>query len=131
MNLEFIMTLLSTASFALIWYVQLISYPVFLHVGETHWQTYHKQHTRRITWIMAPLMLAQLAVSGLLALNHSWWDLVLVALVFILTFFWAVPLHNRLTFQFDQLLIQKLIRANFYRAIIWTFLWLLSLERML
>ena len=131
MNLESMMTVLSTASFALIWYVQLVSYPLFHYVGEHQWPAYHMQHTRRITWIMGPLMLLQLAVATLLAFSQIWWDLILVSLVFILTFFWAVPLHNRLASQWDKKNIENLIRSNLFRALIWTLLWGINIERIL
>jgi hypothetical protein len=39
---------------------------LFAHVGAAAFPAYHTQHTRRITWVVAPLMLTELASAALL-----------------------------------------------------------------
>jgi sterol desaturase/sphingolipid hydroxylase (fatty acid hydroxylase superfamily) len=54
----------------LIWFVQVVHYPLFAAVpaGEP-FAAYHRQHVRRTTWVVAPVMLVELvtAVALLLA----------------------------------------------------------------
>ena len=47
----------------LIWLVQVVSYPLFLRVGRADFATYHEAHARLITYVVGPLMLAELAAS--------------------------------------------------------------------
>ena len=50
----------------LIWIVQLVHYPLMATVGTPQFPSYHAAHAQRITWVVAPLMLAELATAGLL-----------------------------------------------------------------
>ena len=49
----------------LIWLVQIVHYPLFARIGDSGFCDYHKRHTRRMTLLVAPLMLLEQA-TGLL-----------------------------------------------------------------
>jgi hypothetical protein len=47
--------LLTTSMLAgLIWFVQVVHYPLFEEIGEAGWKRYHDHHARRTTTVVAP-----------------------------------------------------------------------------
>ena len=46
-----------------IWIVQVVHYPLFSGVGTDGWAAYEAAHQSRITLIVGPLMLAELATA--------------------------------------------------------------------
>lgn len=113
----------------LIWVVQLVHYPLFREVGNDAWRRWHREHTRRISWIVMPLMAAEAIVAALLledarrrgAPNHL--ELVgvfLVALHGASTAFVQVPLHAALSRGFEPELVARLIRTNWVRTLAWS-----------
>jgi len=112
MNLPFdapaLMTLrlmVDTAALVLIWLVQLVIYPAFLHFRNEDFKRWHVAYTRRVTYVVMPIMLGQLALYGWLFLAGRSWDvvtnLVLVLVAWAITFFRAVPLHGALDRDLD------------------------------
>ena len=116
---------------ALIILVQLHTYPLFLLVSPELFSEYHKQHSRRISWIVAPLMLVQLfSISALIVYKFSTLYLsyfTLSLLSFIFTFLISVPIHNSLSKEHSYELIHKLIKTNVLRLISWTLIVLMIL----
>jgi len=107
----------------LIWVIQLVHYPTFDFVQGTSFLAFHKHHTASITIIVMPLMLAELAVGFYLARHFQWFyllPLLLVLLVWLSTFLLQVPIHNQLGSGKDSILIQKLVKTNWIRTILWT-----------
>jgi len=122
---------LSAAMAGLVWFVQVVHYPLFAGVGPTGWAAYHAAHTRRTTWVVAPLMLAEHAAALALlaapppgvsrAMAGVGYGLLLVA--WVSTFAVQVPLHNRLGG--DGLAdaaegMARLTRTNWIRTVAWT-----------
>ena len=73
----------------LIWFVQVVHYPLFAMVGGDVFAAYEFQHARLTTWVVAVPMMAEI-VTGLLLVRWSpvgvpsgvlWMGLVLLALV--------------------------------------------------
>ncbi len=113
----------------LIWTVQVVHYPGFALLGKTGFARYHAAHTRRMGYVAgAPMVLelglaAWLAWAGRGALPHGagWWGLALVGFVWGVTFFIAVPFHNRLEASgYDYISIDGLTRTNWLRTLAWT-----------
>lgn len=108
-----------------IWIVQLVHYPLFVHVAEADWVEFHHQHTRRITWIVAPAMLGELLASVWLVVLLrtsllAWLGLGLVVALFAITAFVQVPLHDRLSRGRDIVVIARLVRTNWVRTAFWS-----------
>ena len=104
-----------------IWLVQVVHYPLFAAVGARAWPAYEAAHRRRITWVVAVPMLAQLPVAavllpGALAIANA----CLVALAFLSTVAWLGPLHGRLQAGWDGALHRRLVRGNWLRTMAWT-----------
>ena len=109
----------------LIWVVQLVIYPAFALVGSERFQRYHEAHTRSITWVVAPLMLAELGTAGwLLHLGLRepafLWGLVPLGLNWLSTMLVQVPLHERLAQGFNAAAQQRLVMTNWWRTAAWT-----------
>ena len=111
------------ALFGLIWTIQLVHYPAFRYVPD--FSEFHGHHTANITLIVGPLMVAELGLALLMAYQSSWnWTwlvpLVMVILIWLVTFFQAIPLHESLAVTRDDAVIEKLISVNWLRTLLWT-----------
>ncbi len=124
--------MLDTSALVLIWLVQLVIYPAFAHYHAAGFRSWHQAYTRRVTYVVLPVMLGQLALYGGLALVDLTWDVALNALLVLvvwgITFFRAVPLHAALDLEEDHLpLSVKLVAVNWWRTGLWTVVWTISL----
>ncbi len=123
----------------LIWFVQVVHYPLFGAVAPADFRAYEARHQALTTWVTAPPMLVELGLSLVLVylrpdLRLVWWAAALTILVWASTFFWQVPLHGRLALGFDSEAWRSLVASNWVRTIAWSLrstilLWLLW-ERM-
>lgn len=110
----------------LIWFVQIVHYPLMAVVGADAFVNYEQQHTYRTSFVTAPMMLVELgtAVWLLWQIPHdrTFWsaNLLLIALIWASTFFVQVPLHQQLSQKFDERLVQKLVQTNWIRTVLWT-----------
>lgn len=127
MNLDLLQQInliLAGASVCLTWLVQILIYPNFLLLKEIHFKEYHTFHSLRITWIAAPIMLGELFVTSFVLWMQfdlgNLFDFLLVAFVWIVTFFWAVPAHERLGSLFTLETYRSLYKAHSIRTALWT-----------
>lgn len=121
-----------TAALVLIWLVQLVIYPAFLHFRMNEFLIWHPRYTRRVTFVVMPIMLGQLGVylySSLIDASWGiWLNLTLILGAWAITFFRAIPLHSALDESSDhRSLSAKLIAVNWWRTLLWSIVWLLSL----
>lgn len=118
-----------------IWVMQLVHYPLFAQVGEPTYSTYQALHMQRITWIVGPVMLVELATAVLLVAGYgpavpppqAWAGLGLLALIWASTGLLQAPLHTLLTDGFDARWHAWLVRSNWVRTLAWTLRGLLAL----
>ncbi len=107
-----------------IWFVQLVHYPLFFVVGDANWTRYHAGHTLRTGWAVAPVMLAELGSAVVVAFQKT--DalaiagLALAAATWLLTFGLAVPDHGRLDRGFDARVARRLVTVGWLRTAAWT-----------
>ena len=138
-----IMTALNLATFALdtgllvlIWLVQLVIYPSFRVVEAGDFRSWHAQYTRRMGWVVIPLMFGQLGCHAALAWGSPTCPAVLLALAgviaaWVLTFVKAVPLHRQLgRLGRDANAIDRLVRVNAWRTAAWTLTWAVTGTRL-
>jgi hypothetical protein len=83
----------------LIWFVQIVHYPLFLAIPPDHFPAYERRHQFLTAFVTAPPMVAELLVSLalLFALPHIrlyWATTALTLLLWASTFFLQVPLHS-------------------------------------
>lgn len=115
----------------LIWMTQLIVYPSFTYLSENQLLAWHPKYTTAISFIVMPLMLAQVLLHGYDLIEQFHWmrllATILIIVVWINTFFYAVPLHHKISAQQDMLeAAQGLVKVNWYRTILWTLVFLLN-----
>ncbi len=109
----------------LIWWVQLVHYPLFARVGAEAFRGFHRQHVRRATWVAAPAMTLE-AFTGVLLLWERpadplcWLGIVLLAVIWGSTAALQVPLHRRLEEGFDPRVLARLVRSNWLRTAAWS-----------
>lgn len=116
------------AMVGVIWIVQVVHYPLFAGVGARGFADYAEAHGRRITWIVLPLMVAEVAANAALCLRAeeaddralAWFGAGLLALLWISTFLVQVPCHDRLRRGFDATAWRRLVRTNWLRTAGWT-----------
>ena len=109
----------------LIWTIQVVHYPLFGRVGDEQYVEYQAEHMRRITWVVGPLMLAEVVTSFLLLVLAPTNPLAiagfgLVVAIWLSTAVLQVPCHSKLTRGFDADALAKLVGTNWIRTIAWT-----------
>lgn len=125
------------AMVGIMWAVQLAIYPQFRLVAPADFQAYVTAHARRIVAVLAPfapaeVLLALLVwlvrpddVSGASALVAG----ALLAVGWVTTGLWYGPLHGRLQADgHDPILIERLIRTNWFRTVLWSVRGVLALS---
>lgn len=109
----------------LIWFVQVVHYPLFAKVGGAEFAGYEAAHSFRTTIVVAPAMLLELLVSVLLVLYgpEGWAKWVAGGLtvgVWASTFLIQVPLHGQLAGGFVREAQEWLVESNWIRTVGWT-----------
>lgn len=111
-----------------IWFVQVVHYPLFASTGRTDFPAYERQHVPLTTWVVTPMML----VEAFTALLLFWWRpssvaswqvslaAALVAVIWLSTALIQVPCHNALSQDFDSTVHQRLVRTNWTRTVSWS-----------
>jgi hypothetical protein len=119
----------------LIWFVQVVHYPLLARVGPAEAVGYEQAHTRRTAWVVGPAMLLEAGTGVLLARVRPagvsdlqvGFGLALLAVVWASTRFVQVPCHDRLSRAFDPPTHGRLVATNWVRTAAWTLRGLLAL----
>ena len=110
----------------LIWTIQVVHYPLFAHVGVEGYERYQQLHVQRITWVVMPIMLAELACAGLLLRSDInthpllWLASALLALIWASTGFLQVPAHEALASGWNAEAHARLVVSNWVRTLAWS-----------
>lgn len=109
----------------LIWTIQAVHYPLLKDVGQQGFIAYHARHMALITWVVGPLMLAEVSSAAwLLYLGERSvlfaGSLGALALIWGSTWLHQVPLHKKLTYGYDAPTILRLVLSNIWRTVAWT-----------
>lgn len=116
-------------SVGVIWFMQVLEYPLFAYVGEEAFPSFHTQHNRRLPGVVFLPMLVAFASTVMLLFGRpagvpgwlAWLCVVLMAVVIVLSFTLLIPRHMRLTREGYSLeIIQELVRLNWIRTAAWT-----------
>ncbi|MFT4843498.1 MAG: hypothetical protein ACI8UD_003169 [Planctomycetota bacterium] len=112
----------------LIWFVQVVHYPLFSSVDAPSFCEYAAQHVRRTGYVVGPLMLVEVATASWLAIWPStdeaaitcYAGLALLAVAWLSTALLQVPCHRRLEKGKDLATIHRLVATNWIRTVAWT-----------
>ncbi len=111
----------------IIWFVQLVHYPLFELAARADFPAFARLHQNRTGWVVGPLMLAEATTAALLAATVSgpiakpaWIGVALLAVIWLSTALVQVPLHRRLLVGFDRRAARRLVATNWLRTAAWS-----------
>lgn len=112
-----------------IWFVQVVHYPLFAQVGVEHFVRYEEFHTWLTAFVVLPPMCMELGTAvflfgcraGWLSARQRWGLLSLTLTTWLLTFAIHVPKHETLSRAFDPDVHRALVSTNWIRTLVWTF----------
>jgi len=112
----------------LIWFVQIVHYPLFGYVGSKEFGTFHENHKILITPVVGIVMIVELVTSGILIFQipigiPNWTAIVgiiLLGFIWFSTLFLQIPYHNKLSSKFDDNVLMMLVKTNWIRTICWS-----------
>ena len=110
-----------------IWYVQVVHYPLMRFVAADRFPEFHEAHEIRTGFVVVPLMLAEagsaallLVVPGAIPNVLLWLGMGLLVVIWSSTAWVQVPCHRRLGRGFDAGTHRRLIRTNWIRTMAWS-----------
>ena len=112
----------------LIWFVQVVHYPLMATLPTAAYPQYATAHQRLTTLVVGPAMLLEAVSSLLLIFVHpvgtsrplAVVGFLLVVFIFFRTAMLHVPQHRRIAECFDSETCLDLVRTNWWRTIAWT-----------
>jgi len=104
----------------IIWIVQVAIYPLFAKLQGEVFHDYHDRYMTRVSFVIGPLML----IEALACAACLWWGkpqdflvpTILLAIIWLSTFFIQVPQHKSLTPES----VPALVKSNWLRTLAWT-----------
>ena len=118
----------TAAMVGLIWFVQIVHYPLFAAVGQDRFVAYEVEHQRRTSYVVGPPMAVEgvTSIVLLVAAPEGVGPLLpivgvgLLAVIHASTVFLQVPAHAALARSHDVGSIRRLVRTNWIRTIGWS-----------
>jgi hypothetical protein len=112
----------------LIWFVQVVHYPLFAAVGSAEFAAYSRSHQSLTTLVVGPPMLLEATTAALLVAVRpasvpawmAWTGVALVAVIWASTALLQVPAHGRLSSGFDAETGSLLVATNWIRTAAWS-----------
>ena len=109
-----------------IWVIQLVHYPSFHFVELKQYTTFQRFHMARISYVVIPAMLTELFTLILVVISMDQIDILVLASAILLIFIWLMTavffsgVHQKLTLGYDQTVVDKLVKLNWGRTLLWT-----------
>ena len=112
----------------LIWFVQIVHYPLHGYVGASRFSEYQHLHMNWTSLAVGPAMLIEAGTTLFLVMEPVanvpswvfWMGGLLLLIIWASTGLLQVPLHNGLLEHFDAERHKQLVRTNWIRTICWT-----------
>lgn len=112
----------------LVWFVQLVHYPLFHSVGEDGFHLYEQGHMSRTASIVGPLMFVETATAllfihgkaGILGHWEYFTATLLLLVIWGATSRLQAPLHSKLLRGYDSKLVTMLLFSNWFRTAAWS-----------
>ena len=111
-----------------IWFVQVVHYPLFARVGRPGFTAYSGRHARLTGLVVGPPMLLEAATAIALvvwtpegtSVSLVWTGLLLVVGIWLSTAFLQAPRHTTLGRGFDPSAHRFLVASNWLRTVLWS-----------
>lgn len=112
----------------LIWFVQVVHYPLFDGVGRPVFARYETRHSSLTTRVVLLPMVIELLSATLLVWRRpafissweAWVGFALVGVIWLSTALLQVPQHSLLTAGFNEAAHKLLVKSNWLRTVAWT-----------
>ena len=110
----------------LIWFVQVVHYPLFDRISGDASIQYAAEHQRRTAWVVGLPMLVEGITTLWLFFNPIDGRLLpllgglLLLKIHLSTIFLQIPLHKKLSQGYEREVVRKLVATNWIRTIGWT-----------
>ena len=112
----------------LIWFVQVVHYPLFGKIGIEGFPSYAEAHSRLTTWVVGPPMLLEASTAIVLLFvrpegvpaSLAWTGAGLLAIVWLSTALLQVPRHTTLGLGFQAEAHRFLVLSNWVRTAAWS-----------
>ena len=109
-----------------IWVIQLVHYPSFHFIELKQYTDFQRFHMSRISYVVIPAMLTELFTLILIIISMDQIDTLVLASAILLIFIWLMTavffsgVHQKLTLGYDQTVVDKLVKLNWGRTLLWT-----------
>ena len=109
-----------------IWIIQLVHYPSFHFIELNQYTTFQRFHMSRISYVVIPAMLTELFTLILIIISMDQVDPIILASALLLIVIWLMTavffsgVHQKLTLGYDQVVVEKLVKLNWGRTLLWT-----------
>ena len=121
-------TIATAVMVGVIWFVQIVHYPLLAQFGETQSVAVAQQHQQRTGYVVGlPMLIEGLSTLWLLARTPDgvavllpWVNAVLLAVALGSTLFLSVPLHAKMAVSHTDETGRRLVLTNWPRTIAWT-----------
>ena len=129
MKFVFLLHLFSTLFMTgVIWFAQVVHYPLLGRVGRESFVEYERENTRRTGWVVIPAMALELVTALLLLWRqpegllpfYAGLNAALLAVIWVSTFTLQGPYHSLLVKKFDPAVARSLVSTNWIRTAAWT-----------
>lgn len=115
---------ITTFMCGIIWLIQLVHYPSFHFIDKKDFVHFEFFHTKWISFIVMPAMILEITLQLYLVWKSPTQNYMittsLLIIIWLTTFLFSVPAHNKLSNAKDESLIDKLIHTNWIRTFCWT-----------
>jgi hypothetical protein len=127
--LQLVLNLVATCVMVgVIWFVQLVHYPLLALIGVDRAPAIAVEHQRRTAWVVGLPMATEGVTTLVLLFSQpdgvatwlAWLGAALLAVAFASTVFLSVPLHERMANSPDPTVGQRLVVTNWPRTIAWS-----------
>lgn len=111
---------------AVVWVIQLVHYPLMRYVEDGRFPRFERAHQQRISLIVTPMMLVEAGCAALLLFMPdipkplAAGGLGFLAGIWLSTFLVQVPCHDRLLTGRCDRTIDRLVRTNWLRTVLWS-----------
>ena len=109
-----------------IWVIQLVHYPSFHFIELKQYTTFQRFHMSRISFVVMPAMLTELFTLILFIISMDPNDTLvtvsglLLILIWLMTAVFFSGVHQKLTLGYDKTVVDKLVKLNWGRTLMWT-----------
>ena len=109
-----------------IWTIQLVHYPSFHFIELNQYTTFQRFHMSRISYVVIPAMLTELFTLILIIISMDQVEPIILASALLLIVIWLMTavffsgMHQKLTLGYDQGIVEKLVKLNWGRTLLWT-----------